>query len=70
MPMGFDSDNSLAPYSLSFGTLNILQEYGLLISESVRRPFSRCGSEFLSVVDIKPNEESTKAMKSFFDGKG
>ena len=44
MPMGFDSDNSLAPYSLSFGTLNILQEYGLLISESVRRYRRRLAS--------------------------
>ncbi len=31
--MGNAADNSLAPYGLAFGSLNILQEYGLIISD-------------------------------------
>jgi hypothetical protein len=111
--MGNAGANSLQAYGLNFDALNILHEYGLIISDydsycdfqaavvqnnqcplpmtynnsqwaffpkvatPTRQEFrvsgvalSRTGKELLSIVDIEPNEQYTKALVKFFDQQG
>lgn len=111
--MGNAASNSLRAYGLAFDELNVLQEYGLIISDynsymgysasiirhdRVTLPFSyqsqpwafipqdikkdfgefhvngvalsRSGRELAPVVDTKPNEAYTTALKKFFENQG